>query len=244
MLTIGQLADYVGVTPRAIRFYHQRGLLPEPERTASGYRSYAAQDVVDLQRIKVLTDAGVPLARVRELVDASPADMRAAIDEIDADLRKKIRALRQTRKALATLSQDEPFLPAGVAALHAELREFGISEATLLRERDAWVLINVLYPQLVDRWFTTQSAMMQDPEFRDLYLLTDQAAGWEGDDPRLEEIANRTFAWTRAHGPSDYDTWDDDPTAYALVTTYQTSPAWDRIKIRIEQLVAEFGLDT
>ena len=183
MLTIGQLADYVGVTPRAIRFYHQRGLLPEPERTASGYRSYAAQDVVDLQRIKVLTDAGVPLARVREL-------------------------------------------------------------ATLLRERDAWVLINVLYPQLVDRWFTTQSAMMQDPEFRDLYLLTDQAAGWEGDDPRLEEIANRTFAWTRAHGPSDYDTWDDDPTAYALVTTYQTSPAWDRIKIRIEQLVAEFGLDT
>jgi len=43
MLTIGQLADYVGVTTRAVRHYHQRGLLPEPERDASGYRRYGAQ---------------------------------------------------------------------------------------------------------------------------------------------------------------------------------------------------------
>ena len=33
----GQLADYVGVTVRAIRHYHQRGLLAEPPRDASGY---------------------------------------------------------------------------------------------------------------------------------------------------------------------------------------------------------------
>ena len=39
MLTIGQLAAYVGVTVRAVRHYHQVGLLPEPERDASGYRS-------------------------------------------------------------------------------------------------------------------------------------------------------------------------------------------------------------
>ena len=31
-LTIGQLADYVGVTIRAIRHYHQRGLPAEPPR--------------------------------------------------------------------------------------------------------------------------------------------------------------------------------------------------------------------
>jgi hypothetical protein len=38
MLTIGQLAAYTGVTVRAIRHYHQRGLLTEPGRDASSYR--------------------------------------------------------------------------------------------------------------------------------------------------------------------------------------------------------------
>lgn len=60
MLTIGQLAARAGVTVRAVRHYHQRGLLAEPERDASGYRRYNVQAVVDLIRIKTLTDVGVP----------------------------------------------------------------------------------------------------------------------------------------------------------------------------------------
>ena len=101
MLSIGRLADYVGVTPRAIRHYHALGLLPEPERTASGYRSYDAQAVVDLQRIKVLTDAGVPLARVQELMDAGPPALRAAVAKLDAELAAPIPALRHTMTWLA-----------------------------------------------------------------------------------------------------------------------------------------------
>lgn len=38
MITIGQLAAYAGVTIKAVRHYHQRGLLAEPPRDASGYR--------------------------------------------------------------------------------------------------------------------------------------------------------------------------------------------------------------
>ena len=72
MLTIGQLASYAGVTIRAVRHYHHIGLLPEPERDASGYRTYDAAAVVRLIRIRTLADAGVPLARVRELLDADP----------------------------------------------------------------------------------------------------------------------------------------------------------------------------
>ncbi|WP_243659214.1 MerR family transcriptional regulator [Tamaricihabitans halophyticus] len=48
MLTISQLASYAGVTVRAVRHYHQTGLLPEPERNHSGYRSYGANAVVEL----------------------------------------------------------------------------------------------------------------------------------------------------------------------------------------------------
>ena len=42
MLTISQLATYAGVTVRAVRHYHHVGLLPEPSRDGSGYRTYGA----------------------------------------------------------------------------------------------------------------------------------------------------------------------------------------------------------
>jgi hypothetical protein len=50
VLTIGQLASYAGTTVRAVRHYHAKGLLPEPERDASGYRRYGAASVVEIER--------------------------------------------------------------------------------------------------------------------------------------------------------------------------------------------------
>ena len=70
MLTIGQLAAYAGVTVRAVRHYHQIGLLPEPERDASGYRRYGATAVVSLIKIRTLADAGVPLSQIGRMLDA------------------------------------------------------------------------------------------------------------------------------------------------------------------------------
>jgi len=92
-LTISQLAAHVGVTVRAIRHYHRLGLLEEPERDASGYRRYGAQAVVDLIKIKTLSDAGVPLARIEELLGADPPEFAAAITDIDAALKQRIREL-------------------------------------------------------------------------------------------------------------------------------------------------------
>src|SRR5215813_14639753 len=85
-ITIGQLADYAGVTIKAIRHYHKRGLLAEPPRDSSGYRRYSAQHAIDLVKIKTLADAGVPLARVKELLAAAPDRFAAAITEIDHNL--------------------------------------------------------------------------------------------------------------------------------------------------------------
>ena len=71
MITIGQLARYAGVSTKTIRVYHDKGLLPEPDRDASGYRRYSAQDASALLKIRVLVEAGVPLARIRELLAAT-----------------------------------------------------------------------------------------------------------------------------------------------------------------------------
>src|SRR6185503_13732067 len=107
MLTIGQLASYAGVTIRAVRHYHQIGLLPEPERDASGYRTYDAAAVVRLIRIRTLAEAGVPLARVRQLLDADPDTFAAATTQIDRQLRTQIRALQEHRRRIAQLGSGD-----------------------------------------------------------------------------------------------------------------------------------------
>lgn len=243
MLTIGRLAEYVGVTPRAIRHYHALGLLPEPGRNSSGYRSYDAQAVVDLHRIKVLADAGVPLSRVRELVDAEPDAFRDAAAQIDAELQARIAELESTRQSLDRLAaQGEPFLPPRVTRMHDEMRALGVSERTLQMERDAWLLIQVLYPDLVATWIGTQQAMLNDPDYRDLYLRTDQAFDYPADDPRIEEIARATVEWMMTHRPPPEEAeWSDDSVAQQLVVSYRRdySPGWRRLMERMGELVQD-----
>src|ERR1044072_7930282 len=140
MLTIGQLASYAGVTVRAVRHYHQIGLLPEPERDQSGYRSYDAAAVVRRLRIHTLAEAGVPLARVQELLDADPDEFADGVQEIDRELRAEIRRLRGTRKRLARLATGEHLaLPQSVVGYLDRLRDLGVSEWYIEMERDAWI---------------------------------------------------------------------------------------------------------
>src|SRR5512138_2717869 len=43
-MKIGELAERVGVNVQTVRYYERRNLLPEPERTESGYREYDEHD--------------------------------------------------------------------------------------------------------------------------------------------------------------------------------------------------------
>ena len=103
MITIGQLAAYAGVTVKAVRHYHKRGLLEEPPRDSSGYRRYSAQHAIDLVKIKTLADAGVPLSRIKELLAANPDRFAAAIAQIDGNLRERAKELRHTRERICLL---------------------------------------------------------------------------------------------------------------------------------------------
>jgi DNA-binding transcriptional MerR regulator len=174
-LTIGQLAAHAGVTVRAIRHYHRRGLLAEPDRDDSGYRRYDAQAVVDLIRVKTLADAGVPLARVEDLLGAGPAEFAVAISEIDKALRQRIRDLTCHRRRIAELTAgDRLFLPAEVVDMLDELRALGVSERGIRTERDGWILVAALSPELVPGWVGHKRSALADPEFRQLYLACDR----------------------------------------------------------------------
>jgi DNA-binding transcriptional MerR regulator len=232
-LTIGQLAAHAGVTVRAVRHYHQRGLLAEPERDASGYRRYGAQAVIDLIRIKTLADAGVPLARIQELLSAGPAEFTEAISEIDQALKRKIRELTQHRSQIAELAGGERlFLPDEVVELLDDLRGLGVSERAVQLERDGWILGMALSPELALGWVEEKKAAMADPEFRRLYLAGDQALAWDPEDPRLEKIAASMADWAARRDqeiapPTDRRTASDMAAVVALIDSYvaSSSPA-------------------
>lgn len=79
-----ELAELAGVSVRAIRHWHDLGLLPEPDRRANGYKQYVGQHLVLVLRIKRLTGLGFTLDRVGELLDSTPAGAAAADPGIPA----------------------------------------------------------------------------------------------------------------------------------------------------------------
>jgi DNA-binding transcriptional MerR regulator len=245
-LTISQLAAHVGVTVRAIRHYHRVGLFAEPERDASGYRRYDAQAVVDLIKIKTLSDAGVPLARVEELLDADPAEFAAAITEIDAALTQRIRELTQHRRRIAELAEgDRLFLPAEVVTILEQLRQMGVSERTVQTERDGWIIVAALSPEQIPPWAQEKLAALADPEFRRLYLAVDEALDWEPDDPRLAGLVSSLLDFKDKTGRGQQREPADvalDPALVMLMTEQiaEASPMWQRLdELAAEQLRRE-----
>ncbi|WP_020139575.1 MerR family transcriptional regulator [Streptomyces sp. 351MFTsu5.1] len=191
MLTISQLAAYAGVTVRAVRHYHRIGLLPEPERDRSGYRTYDAVAVVRLIRIRTLADAGVPLARVQELLDADPEEFAGRVQEIDKALRAEIRRLQDTRSRLARLAAGEHLaLPPSVVDYLERLRGLGVEERYIEMERDAWIMIAAQVPHSIDSVIAKKHEELNDPDMVKLYSLLSGALDWPVDDPRLVEVAD------------------------------------------------------
>jgi DNA-binding transcriptional MerR regulator len=77
--TIGQLARLSGLTTKALRHYHERGvLLPVEVDELSGYRLYSPEQLVNAREIRVLRDLEVPLAEIRALVNTTDPELAAA----------------------------------------------------------------------------------------------------------------------------------------------------------------------
>lgn len=236
MLTISQLATYAGTTVRAVRHYHQIGLLPEPERDRSGYRTYDAAAVVRLIRIRTLAEAGVPLARVQDLLDATPEEFRAAVAELDERLRADIRRLQHNRKRIALLAAGERLaLPPAVVDYLQRLRGLGVDERYVEMERDAWIMVAARVQHLIDAWIATKTQELADPDTVRLYRLLSEAIDWPADDPRVVELADvleelMLRAFEAGSAGTDLPAEIDDPFVDLLdPTAVQSSPIAERL---------------
>jgi DNA-binding transcriptional MerR regulator len=232
MITIGQLASYAGVTIKAVRHYHQRGLLEEPPRDSSGYRRYGVEHAIELVKIKTLAEAGVPLARIKELLAAGPDQFATAIADIDSRLQDRAAELVRTRERIAQLGAgDRLFVSAEMADYLDQLQKLGVSERTVQMERDIWILLQSVSPAETAIWFADKCAAMRDPEFRALYLEYDAAYDWSPEDPRLYQLAARTGRWIASRPAVGDSERLLDPAIAQLVTTSVgvSSPAWRRL---------------
>ena len=197
--------------------------------------------MVDLIRIRTLAAAGVPLARIDELMHADADEFAQAVTRIDAALEARIAQLTQHRERIAQLAEGERlFLPADVVAVLDELRTLGISERSVQIERDAWVLMAALGPDLVAGWVVEKRAALEDPEFRRLYLAFDEVVDLDPDDPRLAELADIAVAWTSQRPPAAGATPDLTAAALAAATLVnahiaRASPAMQRLFELAEQ---------
>lgn len=192
MLTISQLAAYAGVTVRAVRHYHQIGLLPEPERDASGYRRYGARSAVSLIKIRTLANAGVPLSQIGQMLDADAPAFADGIERIDSHLREEIERLETSRKQIAQLaSGDGLTLPPEVIGYLDRLREIGVSEPMVDSERDGWILIAARWPDRMADIVASKLVELEDPRMVRLYrVLSELFDGGGADEPLMMEAAD------------------------------------------------------
>jgi DNA-binding transcriptional MerR regulator len=244
VLTISQLASYAGVTVRAVRHYHHVGLLPEPERDASGYRSYTAADVVRLIKVRTLAEAGVPLARVAELLEADEEEFAAAVAEIDRRLRAEVRELQEHRRRIARLAAgDSLALPPEVVAYLEKLRATGAPEAVVQGERDGWILMAARWPEKIPTLMEDKTAQLDDPRTVRLYALIGELLEVGMDEQRLRQMADLIVEMSEeseARGEmqrQDLDLGDD--AFIALVDSFASS-AHPMVE-RLQELMAERG---
>ncbi len=106
---IGELAKLTGCRVVTIRYYEQKGLLPEPARTGSNYRLYGREDVERLQFIRHCRHHGMKLGDIRRLLafKDNPAGscrwVGQLMDRHIADVEEQIAELTHLKKHLGRL---------------------------------------------------------------------------------------------------------------------------------------------
>lgn len=118
-LTIGKLADLVGVNLETIRFYHREGILKEPPKRSNGYRYYNEDHILRLTFIKRAKELGFTLKEIKDLfemntktratcsfVKKKAEDKISEIDQKIDDLKRIKNSLKELAKACDTGSEE------------------------------------------------------------------------------------------------------------------------------------------
>ena len=114
MLTIGRVAQQVGVRPSAIRYYEGQKILEPAVRGANGYRFYTDDAVKLLRFVRRAQALGITLKEIKPLLDVATLGQQPCIHVQKVarthlrDINNKIRELEALRKELGALLRRKP----------------------------------------------------------------------------------------------------------------------------------------
>ncbi|MBY8862824.1 MerR family transcriptional regulator [Nocardia sp. CA2R105] len=183
-----EIAELAGTSLRAVRHYHEVGLLDEPERRANGYKQYGVAHLVRLLRIKRLVDLGFSLSQIAEMGDDDDHPEQA-LRTLDAELAATIERLQRVRVELGLiLSRSTPTdLPPEVAAAAAGAEMSDADRSFIV------VMSRVLGPEGMRTYADMlQSSTARDAPAEDLDELTDDA-----DEQTRADLAQRLVPYVR-----------------------------------------------
>ncbi|MGL4176339.1 MAG: MerR family transcriptional regulator [Dermatophilaceae bacterium] len=181
-----ELAELAGTTLRAVRHYHDIGLLDEPHRRSNGYKEYGAAHLVRLLRITRLTELGVPLAEIAAMGDADehPAE---ALRARDAELAAGIERMQAARAEIGRILRDgvPTHLPSAISPATA-------ARLTEADHKYVAVMSRVLGPRGMQTWVDLLADLPEDPVAREFDDLTDDA-----DDETRQRLAEGLVHYAR-----------------------------------------------
>jgi len=167
-----QLAELADTSVRAVRHYHDVGLLDEPVRRANGYKSYGVAHLVRVLRIKRLTDLGFSLAQIGAMGD-DESHPGQALRTLDAELSRSIERLQRVRLELALIMRGSAptDLPPELAAAAADADLSDADRAFVV------VMTRVLGPSAMEAYadvLNEHAAQPAETEFNDLPADADE----------------------------------------------------------------------
>ena len=104
-MQIGDLAAQLRINTKTIRYYESIGLMPEPERTAAGYRLYNARDFERLQFIRKAKTIGLSLEEIGQILSLRDKNHRPC-ERVLSVVSSKITAIDEQLRTLNDLRYD------------------------------------------------------------------------------------------------------------------------------------------
>ncbi|MFB9659787.1 MerR family transcriptional regulator [Glycomyces mayteni] len=168
-----ELAELAGTSLRAVRHYHDVGLLPEPERRPNGYKQYGVAHLVKVLRIKRLADLGFSLPQIAAMGD-DDGHPEEALRSLDAELAARIEELQRVRLELAAILRES-----APTDLPPELAPAAAQDGISATDRKFMVAMSrILGPRAVEAYaelFRSTPSFPQDREFETLPPDADEA---------------------------------------------------------------------
>jgi DNA-binding transcriptional MerR regulator len=199
---IGDAAAFAGTTPRAIRHYHQIGLLPEPERGGDGHRRYGYDDVIRLLWIRKMAEAGIRLDDMRAAFDETQdieenlGKLEKTLAAQEAEIRRQREAVQRLRAVGSPLGLLSDLVTDRLSHLPPGALRGSDVDALLVTER-------IFGPLGAAVQASTFIVLATHPDLRADHDRLDAAEaaldeGVEPDDPRVEELAKQRYAHYKA----------------------------------------------